>query len=173
MSHEELPYRQAPEEAPSEALVFYPGIPLSEGLLRLAAAAAALLALLVALATFRLAAAWLTLPMLFLVIYATRGERHEIEVTEQEVVLRRSLWPFPPRMWRIPRSSMRQVFVEEYDGEARLVFETHEGQKLPLTEAFHANRGHILDLQARLEVMLFPERALPPAEEPPPSSSRA
>jgi hypothetical protein len=161
MSHEELTYRQAPEETPSESLVFYPGIPLSEGLLRLTAAAAGLLALLVALATFRLAVAWLTLPMLFLVVYATRGERHEIEVTEQEVVLRRSLWPLPPRVWNLPRSSMQRVFVEEYDGEARLVFQTHEGQKIPLTEAFHANRKHIHELKERLDTMLFPERALP------------
>ncbi|MCS6898694.1 MAG: hypothetical protein RMJ98_03155 [Myxococcales bacterium] len=164
MNHEELPYRQAPAEAPSQSLVFYPGIPLSEGFLRLAAAVACLLSLLVGLATFRLAATWLILPMLFLVLYATRGERYEVEVTEREVILRRSLWPFAFHEWRLPRESMLRVFIEEYDGEARLVFETLEGQKLPLTEAFHANRRHIHELQARLSAMMFPERALPPTK---------
>lgn len=155
------PYREGPEPTPREVLVFYPGIPLSEGLLRLTATAFGLLALLVALATFRLALAWLMVPLLFLVIYATRGERHEVEISEYEVVLRRELWPLKAREWHIPRDEMLRVFVEEYDGEGRLIFETRRGEKLPLTEAYYTNKEHMHELCGRLDSMLFQHPELP------------
>lgn len=158
---EERPYREAPAETPGTSLVFYPAAPLSEGLLRLAAGSSMLLALVVALATFRFVVGGLLVPLLVLGVYAARGERHEIEVNEREVVLRRSLWPFTARALVIPRGDMTRVLVEEYDGEARLVFETAEGQKFPLTEAFHRDRERVHELRGRLDSMIFSERALP------------
>ena len=159
----DLAYRTAPEQPPERRLVFYPGLPFSEGLLRMAAVAG-LLALVVALATFRMTAAWLALPLLGLLAYATRGERHEIEVREREVILRRELWPLRPRERRIARGDLRAVHLEEYDGEGRLLLEMEGGERLPLTEAFHRDLGYLRGLREELDGMVFPERQLPPAE---------
>jgi integrase len=136
-------------------------LPRASGVLRGAATAAGLLAVLVAMATFRFTAAWMmTLPLLLAVLYASHGERYQIEVTEDEVVLRRLLWPLPSRELRLRRDELKAVLLEEYDGEARLLFETETGHRHPLTEAFYRDLIAMHALREEAEGLLFPERKL-------------
>lgn len=154
-------YRVAPEPQTPQRLEFSPMLPRASGVLRGATTAAGLLAVLVAMATFRFTAAWMmTLPLLLAVLYASHGERYQIEVTEDEVVLRRLLWPLPSRELRLRRDELKAVLLEEYDGEARLLFETETGHRHPLTEAFYRDLIAMHALREEAEGLLFPERKL-------------
>lgn len=88
-------------------------------------------------------------------VYITRGERYEVEVSELEIVLRRELWPWKAREWHIPRGEVSRIFLEEYDGDARLLLEMRQGQKFPLTEAFSAHREHMHAIREHLDTMIF------------------
>ena len=78
---EERPYREAPAETPGASLVFYPAVPLSEGLLGLVAGSAMLLALVVPMATSRFVVGGL-------LVRSARGGRQLVRASRIQGLLR-------------------------------------------------------------------------------------
>jgi len=149
----ERPYRQAAPAGLTRRLYFYPGFTA----VTLVGSALIALIFFVAMASYRPSGAWVMMPLFVVLFYATRGERHEVEVSGDVVVLRKRLWPLQTRERRLLRGDVEAVLVEEYDDEARLVVQTRR-EKIPLTEAFYREKERIQRTQARLsELLTTPE----------------
>lgn len=145
------PYRAALPEQADQRLVFYPHFAPLWGVLGVLVALGSVLVVF----TFRASAVWAVTPLLLVMIYATRGERHEVAVSELRVSVRRGLWPLRGRERLLNRSDVVAVLLEEYDGEARIALQTRRDGKLTLTEAF-LPKADAERVQEKLQQVIFP-----------------